>query len=156
MDKFKEVKSWIGDDGYIHLGIKLSAVDANGQEWEMDIPDATLPLSYTNCSTVYDIYGKEGFDDSVWEERHLYLKLRSDKLILNSRNDEATYIMRMIPKKMTKEEIEKELGYTVEIVPDEKGINWCASCIHREKAIRELPCTFCYKDPQKPRYISRF
>lgn len=152
MDKFKEVKSWIGDDGYIHLGIKLSAVDANGQEWEMDIPDVTLLLDYKGlCVTRAQ---ERGFDDSVREEP-CYLKLRSDKLILNPQQGEA-YIMRMIPKKMTKEEIEKELGYTVEIVPAEKGINWCASCIHREKAIRELPCTFCYKDPQKPSYKPRW
>lgn len=152
MDKFKKVKSWIGDDGYIHLGIKWSTVDCNGQEWEVDIPDAMVPLGYRDlCVTRAQ---ERGFDASVREE-FCYLELGCDQMILDPQQGEA-YIMRKIPKKMTKEEIEKELGYTVDIVPDEKPFNWCASCMHREKDIRELPCTFCYKDPQKPSYKPRW
>lgn len=116
MDKFKNVKAWIGEDGYIHLNIVLSTMLGNGQEAECEIHDATLPLGYSECPVTHA--QETLFCGHVLEE-YYYLELAHNQLHLNRDVNGVVYTTRTLPRKMTKAQIEEELGCTIEIIPDE-------------------------------------
>lgn len=116
MDKFKNVKAWIGDDGYIHLNIVLSGMLEDGRETEYEIYDAALPLGYSECTLTRA--QETLFCDCVLEE-YFYLELSGNQLYLNPGANGYLYTTRIFPRKMTKAQIEKELGCAIEIIPDE-------------------------------------
>ena len=113
---------------YEKFGIyRLKAVyeyeNENGR-YELTIPNIMLPITKNAIPNISDIFHEHYFNGHYFNEHYIENasgKLRIDKanMVENDSDFEGVYFIKTLesfPKKMTVEEIEKRLGYKIEIV----------------------------------------
>lgn len=76
----KSVKSWVGEDGYIHMDILMHANNHDCQPMECEVHNAVLPF---HCNNLVISQGQDSTVDGIClSERYSYLHLDSEQMRL--------------------------------------------------------------------------
>lgn len=99
------------DNGHYYLGNVQYKFKLDGVESELHYPKIQLPISTNHMPYPYEIV------ESSQTGKPIYAKLGT--LALAPNDDGALLICKRHPKKVTLKELEKQLGYPIEIVNEE-------------------------------------
>ena len=120
----KEYKSW-------YLTVTYSYKDKDGSDKELEIPAIPLPLPQnhlpvvkdTNCDVLHPSIFYHEYMPSIFFESNARLDMGNihDQNGAPIRGSKAFYAIKVMPKKMTKAEIEEALGYKINIVEEDKN-----------------------------------
>lgn len=123
-------KAWADPLGDVHLDVQINCTDKDGTKGQWIIPDLCIPMDgVIHLNTIKDSEYCMGVSTRAWFELHRDITLRqgySESLLVPSEKTSlpyyvATQLADLPVKKMTLEEVERELGYKVQIV-SEKSI----------------------------------
>ena len=127
--KLKKVEAYeVNDRWYLRLIYEYQ--NDNGEVFEMEIPMADLPFTQNMVPEIIT----DNYSDYPWEKNY-YIRafltyvdgtdcvpIRQGKSTIID-NAEGCFIRKSICRRMTVEDIEKELGYKIEIVDKEVNNN---------------------------------
>ena len=111
VNKVKDVKTYLTPDGKVKLGLILECIKSNGMQLEIEIPDIDLIFPHI-----------EFIDNSIYDHDHnvqLFISGREEGYIsfkINKDEDGHLAIYKVIRRTVTKEDLEKELGYKLNIL----------------------------------------
>ena len=123
-------KVWADSLGDVHLDVQIDCTDKDGTKGQWIIPDFCIPMDgVIRLNTIKDSKYCMGVSTRVWFELHRDITLRqghSQSFLAPSEKASLPYYVatqRLDPlvKETTLEEVERELGYKVQIV-SEKSI----------------------------------
>ena len=123
-------KVWADSLGDVHLDVRIDCTDKDGTKNQWIIPDLCIPMDgVIRSNTIKDSKCCMGVSTRAWLELHRDITLRqgySESLFAPSKKTSLPYyVIFQLPdssvKKMTLEEVERELGYKIQIV-SEKSI----------------------------------
>ncbi len=123
-------RAWTDSLGDVHLDVQIDCTDKDGTKGQWIIPDLCIPMDgVIRLNTIKDSKYCMGVSTRAWFELRRDITLRqgySESLFAPSKKTSLPYyVIFQLPdssvKKMTLEEVERELGYKVQIV-SEKSI----------------------------------
>lgn len=121
-------KAWADSLGDVHLDVRIDCTDKDGAGSQWIIPDLCVPMDgVIHLKTIKDPEHSMSVSTQAWFEPRRGITLQqgySESLLALSEKISLPYYVAVqqpdLPvKEMTLEEVERELGYKVRIVPEE-------------------------------------
>ena len=127
----EEVRAYYRKDSNCwYLTVTYSYRDKDGSDKELEIPAIPLPLPQNhlpivrdaNCDVMYPFGSYHEYMPSIFCESEVKLDMGNihDQDGVPLRRSKAFFAIKQMPKSMTKADIEKALGYPINIVEEEK------------------------------------